>query len=396
MRGCGGEKGPFFLRRFTEGSPGRGRRRRGEGGRQAGRPQAASTASAPGRARPGPAHRPVRSCPARRTEVLADTQRQRQVPTPFSLGREKASELQSSPVPPGRAAPAPAAANASAFNPVPLRLAPQMATARLRQLPALCRVCVYPVWEAPPAMRGKPRLGRSRQPPQRRHLPQRRRGRKRRAERAFEPLCHGRSSSSVAGGGGGALASVATAAPPRPERRGRSLRGRFAPPHPVKPCAAAALGFVARVLQRLQKFPGGGGRHGGGGGSGSSAVSPPPAPASPPPRPLRPPPPRPLTPLCFLGRFSDGDVDRDPGAAAQVRGGPAGARKRRGRGWALPLGCFEVCRPAEPSVLGCWREPGLAACRAAGRGEGNSWSAVRLPLLRAGGLAEFPLETSLV
>lgn len=56
--------------------------------------------------------------------------------------------------------------------------------------------------------------------------------------------------------------------------------------------------------------------------------------------PLHPPPPsllpsaspRPLTPLCFLGRFSDGDIDRDPAAAARVRGG-----ERRGRGREVAL-----------------------------------------------------------
>uniref|UniRef100_A0A8C4U7L8 SGT1 homolog, MIS12 kinetochore complex assembly cochaperone n=1 Tax=Falco tinnunculus TaxID=100819 RepID=A0A8C4U7L8_FALTI len=74
------------------------------------------------------------------------------------------------------------------------------------------------------------------------------------------------------GRGGGAPAAVARAAPPRPERRGRSLRGRSAPPHPVGPCAAAALGFVARVPPRLQKFPGDGGRHGGGGSGPSTAL----------------------------------------------------------------------------------------------------------------------------
>uniref|UniRef100_A0A8B9NFX9 SGT1 homolog, MIS12 kinetochore complex assembly cochaperone n=1 Tax=Accipiter nisus TaxID=211598 RepID=A0A8B9NFX9_9AVES len=82
--------------------------------------------------------------------------------------------------------------------------------------------------------------------------------------------------------------------------------------YPVRPCAGCGLrGLWRGGLERLQKFPGGGGRYGGGGGS-SSSVSPlRPLPASLPSRLA------PLTPLCFLGRFSDGDVDRDPGAAAQ-------------------------------------------------------------------------------
>ncbi|XP_054687994.1 protein SGT1 homolog isoform X2 [Grus americana] len=172
--------------------------------------------------------------------------------------------------------------NASAFTLVPLRFAPQMAAARLRQLPALSRLCVDPAWEVLPAIQDKLRQRRGLLPPQRYHLPHCRPGRKRRAERASQPLCHGRSSSSMAGRGG-APTSVAMAAPPRPKRRGRSLRCRFTPPHPVKPCAAAALGFVARVPQRLQKFPG----------DGMAAAG-----AAPP-------------------RFSDADIDRDPGAAAQ-------------------------------------------------------------------------------
>ncbi|KAM9652888.1 protein SGT1 homolog isoform 1-T1 [Morphnus guianensis] len=96
---------------------------------------------------------------------------------------------------------------------------------------------------------------------------------------------------------------------PRPLRR--SAGGASPRRYPVRPCAGCGLrGLWRGALQRLQKFPGGGGRYGGG--SSSSAVSPlRPLPASLPSRLA------PLTPLCFLGRFSDGDVDRDPGAAAQ-------------------------------------------------------------------------------
>lgn len=93
------------------------------------------------------------------------------------------------------------------------------------------------------------------------------------------------------------------AAPARPSASRQALR-------------SCGLGARCAVPQRLQKFPGGGGWHGGcGSGSGSCSVSLSPGPASPPRGPLA----RPLTPLCFLGRFSDRDIDRDPGAAAQVR-----------------------------------------------------------------------------
>uniref|UniRef100_A0A674HHT9 SGT1 homolog, MIS12 kinetochore complex assembly cochaperone n=1 Tax=Taeniopygia guttata TaxID=59729 RepID=A0A674HHT9_TAEGU len=101
-------------------------------------------------------------------------------------------------------------------------------------------------------------------------------------------------------------------------RAGRGGACAAAPAPPGSP-RAARPGAVraARAPGRLQKFPGGDGRHGGGGGSGigsgPAAVSALFGPASP----AGPPPARPLTALCFLGRFSDADVDRDPGAAAQ-------------------------------------------------------------------------------
>ncbi|XP_074995394.1 protein SGT1 homolog isoform X1 [Calonectris borealis] len=90
-------------------------------------------------------------------------------------------------------------------------------------------------------------------------------------------------------GGGGALASVATAAPPRPERRGRSLRGGFAPP-PCIPSSLARLrpwGLWRGCLSVSRSFPGAAG------GMAAAAAR------------------------AALPRFSDGDVDRDPGAAAQ-------------------------------------------------------------------------------
>lgn len=115
-------------------------------------------------------------------------------------------------------------------------------------------------------------------------------------------------------------------------------------PRAARPCAVRA----ARAPRRLQKFPGGDGRHGGGGGSGSgsAAVSALPRPASS----AAPPPSRSLTALCFLGRFSDADVDRDPGAAAQVRAGP-------GRGWAGSAGSLAQVRSG---CRGARRGPGTA------------------------------------
>lgn len=176
------------------------------------------------------------------------------------------------------------------------------------------------------------------QPPRNRRSPQRRRGRRRRRKEAGGKLLVTAALPPPVlqlYGGGRSRACPGDSGGPAHSRR--SAGGASPRRYPVRPCAGCGLrGLWRGGLERLQKFPGGGGRYGGGGGGSSSSVSPlRPLPASLPSRLA------PLTPLCFLGRFSDGDVDRDPGAAAQVRAGPDQARPgQAGGGWEAVVGSY--------------------------------------------------------